>query len=198
LLKILRTPDGRFAGWSVSDEDIPSASLVSWPRPKANDDSTYEEPALELSENLMRVYRGLNQPPAPFGDSNNVYDVLKRQALEGLGIHWTTSLPSADYFATSIDLDDANWARMKNYGVVIEAVVDKSHIIPEKSEEWNTLAYETDIFASDEEAGQFEQEVTLRPNAPITVIAQHDVGAKADGKVARMIINLENPISFSA
>lgn len=193
-MKIIRDAKGRFAGWRGSKKDVPTPKARITKNHASHVAPLTEHPLL-LDEKFMRVYRGLNQAPKEeyLGDIHETLNEANKD--RAIGMHWTSSLVSADFFATELDLDDTDWNRKHDFGIVLEGIVEVEHIVLEGTEEWNDLAYKNDIYTKTEDSGDFEQEVTVRPGSPVIIIAQHNVGKIRHNRVVRKVFPFVEPIT---
>lgn len=197
MAEIVRDDKGQFAGWKGSKKDVPTPQGKVTKNLASHVAPLTEHPLL-LDEKFMRVYRGLNQAPKE-EELGNVHETLNEEYKDrALGMHWTPSLASADFFATEIDIDDTDWARKYDFGIVLEGIVEVDNIVWEGTQEWNDLAYENDIYTKTEDSNEFEQEITIRPGSPVTIIAKHHVGKLKYDKVTREVFPLEEPIVRNA
>jgi hypothetical protein len=171
--KDLHDARGRFAG-SRSLNLGRKASTAQNANVKSPNSSALEgegDPDFTFTENFMKVYRGLNQPPKKYGfpPIGTVLD-----SSEPLGIHWTTNRTAAEFFASALDGSIFGQERHHDYGIVLEAMVHVNDIVQEETPEWGILSESRGVMAHDE--NEFEAEVTVRPGATVNIVAQYTVG----------------------
>jgi hypothetical protein len=85
-----------------------------------------------------------------------------------IGMHWTPDKEVANHFALGKDYDEVKEPGDPSHGHVIEAQVDRKHVIPVGSEEWHQLSNKHDILHP-EQNGQWENEHTLRDGTPLHI-----------------------------
>jgi hypothetical protein len=85
-----------------------------------------------------------------------------------IGIHWTPDKEVASHFALGKDYDEVKEPGDPNHGHIVEARVERRHVVPVGSEEWGNLANKYDILHP-KENGQWENEHTLRDGTPLHI-----------------------------
>jgi len=97
-----------------------------------------------------------------------------RHVNNPIGMHWTPDKAVATHFALGRDYDEVKEPGDPTHGHVIEAQVERKHVVPVGSEEWHNLAMTHDILHP-EENGHWENEHTLRDGTPLQIKAINKV-----------------------
>ena len=142
----------------------------------------------------MHLERGIDEG----SEGSLIRDITDRPGKR-VGIHWTGNSETALSFAQPHKFDeDMNPVlhpslSKTQFGTIIHGEVNPKHIVKEDSPEWDKLAATHHIYGN-----EAEDEITVRPNAPVKVSALERKTAKPSGKERTRMVRFKQPREMKA
>jgi hypothetical protein len=141
----------------------------------------------------MHLERGLDEGPQGF----HIRDITQHP---GLGIHWTDKSNMAEFYAQPHKFEEdtrepiAHPSLSKTqFGTILHGDVDPKHTVQEDSPEWKKLSKTHHIYGH-----EAEDEVTVRPGAPVKLHSLERKTATPEGKERARIIRFNPPRKMKA